>query len=162
MVVLWSYRRYKQLANDLWITAKDPSKQSFCRHPFLIFIYFLLYSYAVRTNCETITLSVTQRHVELHFSHLLVISSWVILAACNHVFGQLSDYYCPTSFCFFLSFFFFFFCRLLKATGIKAGREITEGAKAKKGNEAAEMGSSLQLRARRWHETEPSSRRGGR
>ena len=108
MVVLWSYRRYKQLANDLWITAKDPSKQSFCRHPFLIFIYFLLYSYAVRTNCETITLSVTQRHVELHFSHLLVISSWVILAACNHVFGQLSDYYCPTSFCFFLSFFFFF------------------------------------------------------
>lgn len=31
-----------------------------------------------------------------HFSHLLVISSLVIISVCGHVFGQVSDYYSPT------------------------------------------------------------------
>lgn len=58
---------------------------------------------------------------------LVISSSLVIFSGCSHVVGLLPDYNTPTFSLLFSPFFCLFLCRLVKAMGIKAGSDITEG-----------------------------------
>lgn len=100
------------------------------------------------------------------FSHLLIISSSVIISVCAHVFGQLSDYYSPTLVLFVLLFCFFFpFAGLSERQEPKQGERSQGDQKQRKGTKQR-RGASFNCEpdgdTRESHPTEEERDRRGR
>lgn len=102
--------------------------------------------------------SVTSWNVELRFSHLLVISSSVIISVCTHVFSQLSHYYGPTLISFSLA-------DLSERQEPKQGERSQGGKKQRKG-EKQRQGAPFNCEpdggTRQSHPTEEERDRWGR